>query len=261
MLQRLQQRWSSFINSGNPPPAPPLPPITRSLPYGNRPFPTKNTPTVRQIEEWDEIPLELPAQIFRTCQPQLNQIDQFRARGITHVVLLQPDKESEMWTQRKLSEVYREQGFCVIHLPIQDYSTPPMQKLSTTIKTIQKIAQDPQNKIVIHCKGGIGRTGLVAACLVSRVTNMKGSDAIKWIRQKLRNNHLVETPEQGQFVNKYFQQIKFLDAKIITAENHIAHLSDMRNKCGQGKAARAKKASLQQQIDAHQERLNDLRKV
>ena len=61
--------------------------------------------------------------------------------------------------------------------------------------------------IVIHCRGGIGRAGLVAACILIKIKVAKSySDAIKIIRS-LRDPRAVESRKQEDYIKNYWEYL------------------------------------------------------
>ena len=62
--------------------------------------------------------------------------------------------------------------------------------------------------MIIHCRGGVGRAGLIASCLLLQL-NMASSpaDAISKVR-KLRCRAAVESYCQEQFIAKYANFIR-----------------------------------------------------
>lgn len=57
--------------------------------------------------------------------------------------------------------------------------------------------------IVFHCRGGVGRAGLMAACLALRLGVVTSSAAaVSWIRKR-RSKTAVETSKQEAFVDHY----------------------------------------------------------
>jgi protein-tyrosine phosphatase len=56
---------------------------------------------------------------------------------------------------------------------------------------------------VIHCKAGVGRTGIVAASLLMKLKLFKEVDhAIRFLRQ-VRDKMCVETIDQRHFIENY----------------------------------------------------------
>jgi protein-tyrosine phosphatase len=57
-------------------------------------------------------------------------------------------------------------------------------------------------KVIAHCRGGIGRAGLVAACYLVFKLKLKPDDAIHSVRSR-RDKRCVESRKQVDFIVKY----------------------------------------------------------
>lgn len=55
--------------------------------------------------------------------------------------------------------------------------------------------------VVVHCRGGLGRAGLVAACLLVQM-GLDADAAIRLVRQT-RSPHAIETAEQEAFIHRF----------------------------------------------------------
>lgn len=118
-------------------------------------------------------------------------------RSVNTIVLLASDEECLKKAERNLRAFYKAEGIDVIYLPIEDYSIPRTDLLESAFnKVLDRALQG--NNIAIHCSAGIGRTGLVAACLYKQVYKCSGDEAIEWVRRFITG--AVETPEQKSFV-------------------------------------------------------------
>lgn len=91
----------------------------------------------------------------------------------------------------------------LIRFPLRDASVPPLLKNFAGL--IREIAKHLEQKktAVIHCKGGLGRAGLTAACSIAAVSDNKisGSEAIKMVRSARTST--IETIEQENFVSLF----------------------------------------------------------
>lgn len=94
------------------------------------------------------------------------------------VIVLVKDYELEyninLW--RKFNVEY-------IHLPVPDFHAPQILELYHIVKWIkEKISQG--KKVLIHCYGGLGRSGTVAAAYLMYSRNMAPWNAISYVRRK-----------------------------------------------------------------------------
>ena len=105
-------------------------------------------------------------------------------------------KVSELGTRAK------EMGLEWLHLPIQDVSIPDKEFMKNWPKHslyIRKLLAQNEN-VVIHCRGGIGRTGLVAVMLLIDM-GIDPDKSLKMVRSVRPG--AVETPIQEDFCLNY----------------------------------------------------------
>lgn len=119
--------------------------------------------------------------------------------GATTVVTLIEDHEFQMLSVQTLERDVRALGMDWLHLPILDVSIPDHRFEGAWVLEGPKLHKrlDCGERILIHCRGGLGRTGLVAACiLVERGCDPQ--DAIRRIRAV--RPHAIETSAQERYV-------------------------------------------------------------
>jgi len=89
-----------------------------------------------------------------------------------------------------------------MHIPIQDLKAPDRQfieKWETTKVLLKNDLMEGKN-IVIHCMGGKGRSGTIAAILLIEFGE-DNKKAIEIVREKRKG--AIETEEQEKFILNY----------------------------------------------------------
>ena len=98
----------------------------------------------------------------------LNWINQNSSQGIKAIICLLCEEEIALYYQEKLLDLYRKHFISVFHFPWDDFSLCSEETIKRIIKVIEKETHKG-HKVLVHCSGGIGRTGLtLAAWLVYR---------------------------------------------------------------------------------------------
>ena len=125
-------------------------------------------------------------------------------RNIKTAVVLLTNEEMEKWYGQSLPEFYKEHGMKVIHYPIQDFSFPT--SMESFDKLEEKLSEElTKNDILVHCAGGLGRTGMVIAGLAI-YKGHSADEAIQLVRGMRRGS--VESPEQEKFLMQYSNSLE-----------------------------------------------------
>jgi ADP-ribosyl-[dinitrogen reductase] hydrolase len=141
-----------------------------------------------------------------------------QAWGATTIVTLIEDHEFCLLGIESLGHDVRALGMDWVHLPIVDVSIPDKRFEDAWVSEgpMLHARLDVGEKILIHCRGGLGRTGLVAGrILVERGWDPKA--AIQRIRSA--RPHAIETTEQENYVlNAHYHQeaINIMGQSIVT---------------------------------------------
>ena len=113
------------------------------------------------------------------------------------VVILVEDRELDY-----VLESWADFGVKVKHLPIPDFGTPSLDDLHEVIEWIKRQTEDGK-AVLVHCYGGIGRSGMVAAAYL--ISNGFGADdAIKHVRARVSG--AIETHEQENLLRAFMQR-------------------------------------------------------
>jgi protein-tyrosine phosphatase len=118
--------------------------------------------------------------------------------GVDVVVsLLTPAENSELGLSDE-ARIVRQLGLTFINFPISDYSVPTSK--GQTQKLVHELEErlSDGNCIGIHCRQGIGRSSLVAACVL--VSTGESSETAFQQIQNARGMNVPDTAEQKEWV-------------------------------------------------------------
>jgi protein-tyrosine phosphatase len=130
-----------------------------------------------------------------------DDVAQWKRAGIGAVLsLLTPEEEKE-FDLRAEGEQTRKQGLEFLSFPIPDMQVPRSEaKLARALEDVTSALSSGRN-VLVHCRQGIGRTGLVAACLLIR-SGMSPGAALEII-STARGMAVPETSEQRDWIERY----------------------------------------------------------
>ena len=117
-------------------------------------------------------------------------LEQLKAAGASAVITLMPESEMASNDVMNLADLCAAAGLQWFHLPIAD-DHPPEADFAVAWQAQRAAVHrllDSGGKIAIHCKGGSGRTGLMAAQIL--VERGRAKDEAKAAVKALRPNAL-----------------------------------------------------------------------
>jgi protein-tyrosine phosphatase len=128
----------------------------------------------------------------------VDEVVGWKDAGLNVVVsLLTPGEEAELGL-RDEAKIVRQEGLTFISFPIPDYSVPTSKGLTQELVNELREHLSRGNSIGIHCRQGIGRSSLVAACVFVASGESAGT-AFEQI-QNARGRPVPDTPEQKEWV-------------------------------------------------------------
>ncbi|KAL1773103.1 phosphatidylinositol 3,4,5-trisphosphate 3-phosphatase TPTE2-like [Sigmodon hispidus] len=103
----------------------------------------------------------------------------------------------------------------VRRIMIDDHNVPTLEEMMLFTKEVNDwMAQDPENVVAIHCKGGKGRTGtMVCAFLLASEVVLNAKESLYFFGERRTDKASsskfqgIETPSQNRYV-KYFEKLK-----------------------------------------------------
>jgi protein-tyrosine phosphatase/nicotinamidase-related amidase len=127
-------------------------------------------------------------------------LSEIRKNNISNVVCLVTDDELKEYGVPGLLASYHSVGLDTLHLPILDQMAPSVSKLKEALQWIRKKIENNE-KVLIHCVGGLGRSGLVTACLLKEYA-FTWEDAVDMVRSS-RSKRAIENELQLAFVKSF----------------------------------------------------------
>ena len=130
-----------------------------------------------------------------------DEVADWKRAGITAVLsLLTAEEQTELELRNEPQEV-RGQGLEFSSFPIPDRQVPRSEAgLAGVLDTVAANLSAGKN-VLVHCRQGIGRTGLIAACLLIK-NGMSPGAAVESV-SVARGVTVPETAEQRDWIERY----------------------------------------------------------
>jgi protein-tyrosine phosphatase len=130
-----------------------------------------------------------------------DEISGWRKAGVDAVVSLLTPEENKDLQLDKESKLAQTLGLRFVSLPIEDRGVPTSwDEASSTIATAGEMLRQGRN-VAIHCRQGIGRSGIIAAALLVKEGSTPG-DAATQI-SGARGLSVPETQEQMAWIQEF----------------------------------------------------------
>ncbi len=160
--------------------------------------------TLKRSTNVTRIPTGTPHTLYASPMPygpydSFNRlIREYRKLHIKRVVALVTMDEMMRKARRNVLQEYEKRGLSYSHLPIADMTAPEVSNITDLVPMI--IRGLSFENIVIHCNAGVGRTGVVAACVLKQLKGCSGDVALDILATSLITDM---TDEQKRFVKKW----------------------------------------------------------
>ncbi len=126
------------------------------------------------LHPYDIMELRNSATILLTPCPGTKEADiissvaQLQKAGASAIITLMPKEEMQRFNAVSLPEICEQNAIRWIHLPIEDNTAPQAEFQASWQQHREYLHQllAQEGTVAIHCKGGSGRTGLMAAIIL-----------------------------------------------------------------------------------------------
>jgi protein-tyrosine phosphatase len=133
-----------------------------------------------------------------------DEICGWRRAGVDAVVSLLTPQENEDLQLGEESDLAQARGLHFLSLPIEDRGVPAdWEAASRAVAQAGEMLKRGRN-VAVHCRQGIGRSGVIAAALLTR-DGSSADDAFKLIGEA-RGLAVPETAEQREWLRKFAAQ-------------------------------------------------------
>ncbi|HMV80586.1 MAG TPA: isochorismatase family protein [Leptospiraceae bacterium] len=122
-----------------------------------------------------------------------------KEHGITHVLTLVTRDELEYYGVSDLLENYSSAGIECRFFPILDQAVPTMESALPVLEWMEKVLSD--GNLLIHCVGGLGRSGLMAGAYLIHHYKFSWKRAFETVRS-CRSRRAIESRVQEDFLKK-----------------------------------------------------------
>ena len=116
------------------------------------------------------------------------------------VSLLTKNEESELGLSDE-REIVQRSGLTFINFPIPDYSVPPSKQATRQLVAELEEHLSHGSRVGIHCRQGIGRSSLIAACVL--VTAGESAGSVFEQIGMARRAKVPDTAEQKDWVTSF----------------------------------------------------------
>lgn len=132
-------------------------------------------------------------------------LDAIKTWGASAVLTLVEEHELSALNVSSLGEEVMARGMAWTHMPIADFTTPDQTFRSKwpAVSDALLAELDAGRRVLVHCKGGLGRTGLVSAMLlVDR--GMPAEETMALVRK--HRPGAIENRQQENYLQEYARE-------------------------------------------------------
>lgn len=128
-------------------------------------------------------------------------IESIKSNGVGSVVSLLTEDELDFYGIPNLTNEFENEGLHSKHVSIVDQGIPTEDELQEIISWMNyRIGNN--DKVLVHCVGGLGRTGTIVAAYLKKYHKLSSDGSIEMVR-KSRSLRAIETKVQEEMVKRF----------------------------------------------------------
>lgn len=128
-------------------------------------------------------------------------IESIKSNGVGSVLSLLTEDELDFYGIPNLTNEFENEGLHSKHVSIVDQGIPTEDELQEIISWMNyRIGNN--DKVLVHCVGGLGRTGTIVAAYLKKYHKLSSDGSIEMVR-KSRSPRAIETKVQEEMVKRF----------------------------------------------------------
>ena len=131
-----------------------------------------------------------------------DDILEMKKQRVKFVISLITEAEYSEYGVTTLKEEYKKANIEAYYLPIFDQRIPSIEALKSALQWMDTILTKHNDNLLIHCVGGLGRSGTLAAAYLIWKEKFSSEKAIQIVRAS-RSERAIESREQEDFLSKF----------------------------------------------------------
>ncbi|XP_029972035.1 cyclin-dependent kinase inhibitor 3 [Salarias fasciatus] len=149
-------------------------------------------------------------------------LDEMQNQGVQDVFVFCSRGELVKYRVPSLLELYQRRGFRVHHKPILDGDAPTLEYCCEILDDLRECLEE-KRRTVIHCYAGLGRSALIAACLLLQLSLLLTPSEVIEILRDLRGGGAVQTVKQYNFIHEFRSNYaEYLESRESSSERSVS---------------------------------------
>jgi protein tyrosine/serine phosphatase len=137
----------------------------------------------------------------------MEEIEHWKKLEINTIVSFLTDEENEELGLEYERMDCRREGFEFIKFPIEDRQVPDSYLKTKELVNVLVDKINENQKILMHCRGGIGRVSIIASSIFSVLNKISIKESFEQI-SKIRGLRVPDTDEQILWTEDFFERMK-----------------------------------------------------